>query len=208
VALSLVAPIALFYVLRARGTGLHVALALSTGVFTAPAVVSLVRRRRLDPLSSFFTVMTVGALAVSLVPGSTRVLLAKEAVLTGVTGLWFLAGPWTRRPLAYHFTRPLLEGRLRWPGDWEQLWEASPRFRHMWLVGSAMWGIGLLLDAGLRVRLAFAAPPDRVPVLGLLLYGGTILVLNVLTNAYYVWCGVHDPRSPLRRGAPLGASQA
>ncbi|RZS80005.1 hypothetical protein EV189_3484 [Motilibacter rhizosphaerae] len=84
----------------------------------APGLWSYARERRVDGLSAYLTAMTLGAVAVSVLPGSTRFLLAKEALLTGVTGVWFLVSPWVaQRPLAYLFSRPLLEGRLRWPPD-------------------------------------------------------------------------------------------
>lgn len=63
---------------------------------------------------------------------AARFLLAKEGWLTAVTGLWFLGSLRARRPLAYQFSRPLLEGRLGWPADWDTIWRRAPRFRRMW----------------------------------------------------------------------------
>ena len=200
IAVGLAVPTALYYVLRALGCTIYVALIASTLLSTLPALYSLVRHRRVDGLSTYFTAMMLGGLAVTLVPGSTRSLLAREAVMTAVTGLWFLAGVRARRPLVYQFTKPFLQGRLRWPDQWDQLWEVSPRFRRMWRVASVLWGIGLLTDATLRVLFAYTLRPDLVPVLGLGLYVATVVVLNVVTNVYFVLCRVHDPRSPLRRG--------
>ena len=80
-----------------------------------PSVVSLIRDRRPDGLSTYLSTMVVGSVLVSLWSGSTRFLLARDAVLTGVTGVWFIASLWARRPLAYLFIKPLLQGRLRWP---------------------------------------------------------------------------------------------
>src|SRR5665811_765994 len=80
---------------------------------------------------------------------------ARGALLTGVTGLWFIASLWGRRPLAYLFSQPLLEGRFRWPRDWDGLWDRSPRFRRMWRNSSLLWGIGTLIDAALRVVMAY-----------------------------------------------------
>ncbi|RKS79902.1 intracellular septation protein A [Motilibacter peucedani] len=194
-----VLPTALFYVLRALGVGLYASLLVSALVSAAPAVSSVVHERRVDGLSTYFTVMTLGAVGVSLVPGGSRFLLARESLMTGVTGVWFLASRWTDRPLAYLFCKPLLQGRLRWPDDWEHLWQASPRWRRMWRVSSALWGIGLLTDAAARVVAAYTLPPDSVPALGLALYAVTLVVLNVVTSVYYVASGVYDPRSPLRR---------
>ncbi|WP_147263164.1 VC0807 family protein [Geodermatophilus sp. TF02-6] len=198
-AVGFAVPTLAFYVLRWSGVGVYPALVASALVSALPALVSLVRDRRVDGFSAYVTAMTLGALVVSLLPGDTRFLLAREAVLTGVTGVWFLAGVRTRRPLVYLLSRPLLEGRLHWPADWERLWAASPRFRRMWRTAGVLWGIGLLADAAVRVLLAYTVPPDRVPVLGTALYAVTLVVLNAVTHAYYAVCGVHDPRSPLRR---------
>jgi hypothetical protein len=193
-----VLPTAVYYLLRGAGAAVYPALVVSAVVSAGPGAVQLARRRRVDGLSAYASAMTVGALAVSLVPGDTRLLLAKDAVLTGVTGAWFLMSARGDRPLAYLFTRPIVQGRFRWPADWDGLWERSPGFRRMWRVSSVLWGTALLFDAGLRVVMAYRLPPDRVPALALALYVAVTVVLVVVTNVYYVLCGVHDPRSPLR----------
>lgn len=209
------APTAAYYLLRWAGSGVYLALVVSALVAAVPGLVTLARERRLDGLSAYMTAMVLGALAVSLLPGSTRFLLAKEAVMTGVTGIWFVASAIRRRPLAYVLSRPLLEGRFRWPSDWDGLWAASPRFRRMWRVSSVIYGIGTLLDAVLRVVFAYTLPPDAVPALALALVAVTTVALAVVNNVYYVACRVHDPRSPLRNpggvpgvsslDAPVGA---
>jgi intracellular septation protein A len=200
VAVGLAVPTALYYLLRALGQSVYVALVVSTVLSAVPSLYSLVRYRRVDGLSLYFTVMMLGGLAVSLVPGSTRFLLAREAVMTGVTGVWFIASIATSRPLAYQFTRPLVEGRLRWPDHWEELWQVSPLFRRLWRVSSLVWGLGTLGDAAVRVVLAYTVRPDLVPALGLALYVATVVVINVVLNVYYILSRVHDPRSPIRRG--------
>ena len=201
---GLVASTGLFYGLRAAGVGVRLALVVGAVVALAGPLVDWARGRRPSGLGAFFTVLLVLAVLVSLVPGSPRFLLAKEAVLTGAAGVWFLASTRAERPLAYQFSRPVAEGRLGWPGGWEQLWAASPVWRRVWRVSSTMWGIGTLADAGLRVLLAYRLPPDRVPALNLVLFGVTLLVLNVVTNAWYVTQGVFDRRSPLHQ--PVGSA--
>ena len=197
---GLALPSVTFYALRLAGVGLYLSLVVSTLVSAVPALVDLVRGQRPSGLSTYVTAMTLGGLVVTLVPGSTRFLLARESIMTGVTGVWFLASTRGARPLAYQFTRPLVEGRFRWPDHWDELWEVSPAFARMWRVSSALFGIGLLLDAALRVVLAYTVRPDLVPALGLALYVLTIVVLNVVVTVYYIRCRVYDPRSPLRRG--------
>ncbi len=143
--------------------------------------------------------MLLGSVVVAFIAGSTQFLLAKEAVLTGVTGVWFLVSAFTRRPLSYVMTRPLLQGRLHWPDHWDQLWDSSPRWRTMWRCSSLMWGCGTLADAVLRVVFAYTLPPDAVPALATGLIAVTTLVLIVSTNVMYIACGVFNPRSALYR---------
>jgi hypothetical protein len=67
----------------------------------------------------------------------------------------------------------------------------------MWRVASVAWGVGTLLDAALRVVLAYTLPVDVVPALTLALYVVTAVVLCVATNVYYVLSGAMDPHSAL-----------
>ena len=202
IAIGLLLPLIVYYALRESGVDIYLSLLASTLVSALPSAVELVRRRRLNPLSAYFTAMLLGSVLVSLLAGSTEFLLAKEAVLTGVTGLWFLASALGRhdtvgRPLAYLFSRPLLEGRFRWPAHWDQLWSGSPRWRRMWRVSSVLFGIGTLLDAVLRVVFAYTLPPDIVPATATAMFAVTSVVLIVVTNVYYAWCGVFNRRSAL-----------
>lgn len=199
-AAGLAVPTLLYYVLRAAGMPVYGSLLVSTLVSAAPGLVTLVRERRVDGLSAYFTAMMLGALVISLIPGATRFLLAKEAVLTAVTGVWFVASVRAERPLVYLFTRPVLQGRLRWPDDWDAAWRQAPGFRRMWRVASVIWGVGLLLDAGIRVVMAWTLPPDDVPGLATALYAVVIVALNLITHTYFTLCGVHRPGAPVYRG--------
>jgi hypothetical protein len=183
---DIAAPLGLYYGLRAAGEGVYVALLASTLVSAATAAVPLIRHRRMNGLATYMTCMMLASVVVSLLAGSPRFLLAKEAWLTGLAGIWFLASLRARRPLAYLYTRPMLEGRLGWPGSWDQLWDTFPRFRRMWRVSSVLWGLGTLLDAALRVVMAYKLPIDVVPGLSTALYVVTSVFLIVVTNAYYI----------------------
>lgn len=196
-ALGLLAPVLLYYVLRGFGVSVYVALVVTALVSALPSAVQLVRRRRVNRIASYFCAMSVAALLISLLPGSTEFLLAKGAVLTGVTGVLFLLSLRAEHPIVFVLTRPLLEGRMNWPADWERLHGRSSRFRRMWRVATIMWGTGLILDAAGRVFMAFAFDPDTVPALSSALYVVVIIALNVATNGYYIACGV------FRRGSRL-----
>jgi hypothetical protein len=195
-------PTAIYYVLRAAGMGIYGALLIGALVSASIGAVTFLRQRRLSGIAAYTMAMMLGSVGVAFIAGSTRFLLAREALLTGVTGIWFIASIWARRPLAYQFSRPLLEGRLRWPKGWDSLWERSPRFRRMWRISSLLWGIGTLLDAALRVLMAYTLKPDAVPALGTMLYVVTSVVLIGATNVLYVRNGIYNPHSAIYAAAP------
>lgn len=197
---------ALFYLLRGGGLSLQAALVVTATVSALPTLVRLARGHRPHGLEAFFTALLMAAVAVALVPGSERFLLAKESVLTGATGAWFLLSVRADRPLAYQLSRPLAEGRLGWPRDWEQLWAASPQFRRMWRRSSIAWGVATLTDATARVVLVLTLTPEAVPALSLALVLATVVVLNVATTAYYARCGAFDRGGPFHAGATAAAA--
>ncbi len=199
-------PTALYYGLRAENIDIFEALLIAAVVSAVIAAVPVIRHRRLDGRATYVTAIMVGGVGVSLLAGSTQFLLARGALLTGVTGLWFIASLWGRRPLAYLFSQPLLEGRFRWPRDWDELWGRSPRFRRMWRVSSLLWGIGTLIDAGLRIIMAYTMSPDLVPALGTALYAGTSIVLIAVTTVYYAASGIYNRTSALY--PPLDIAEA
>jgi hypothetical protein len=206
VALDFTVPLALFYGLRALGVSAYLSLLAGALASLVSAGVTLLRDRRMNGVAAYMTTMLVLSTLVTLVAGSPRFLLARDAFVTGATGLWFIASCWSQRPLAYHFARAVGEGRFGWPPDWEDRWERAPRFRRMWRVSSLLWGIGALLDATLRWVMAYSLPIDVVPLLNQVLYIGTTAVLFVVTNAYYVLSGamrgdspLYDPPGSLRR---------
>lgn len=183
---ALAVPAAAYYVLRWMGVAVYATILAVAAGSALPAAVSLLRRVPVGRISLYYSLMSVGALLVALLPGSTELLLAKGAILTAATGAWFLATLRSARPLTYVLTRPLIEGRLGWPGGWEQWWADSPRFRRMWRISTIMWAVGLFLDAGARVVMAYTLPSDEVPGMAVVLYLVTLVILNVVTNAFYI----------------------
>lgn len=193
-------PIALYYVLRGLGVPAQNALLISSFVPGVSVVTSLVRRRRPDPVALFMTVLILISSAVSLLVHDPRFLLAKDGGFTAVAGIWFLTTVRARRPIVFTFTRVLLEGRTG-PRkvSWDVLWEQLPAFRRVWRVATVIWGVGLLVDAAVRVVMAYTLPIDVVPGLGAVQYGVFMVLMQIVVNIYLVPSGVYSPWSPLYR---------
>ena len=205
---GLLVPLAIYYGLRAADVDIYAAILVCTSASAVPGIVGLVRNRRVNALSAYFTSMLLGSVVIAALAGGTQFLLAKEAVLTGVTGMWFIASACTGRPLAYLFSQPLMEGRLHWPGDWDGLWATAPRWRRMWRVSSVLYGVGTIADAVLRFVFAYTLPPDVVPVLATGLIAVTTVALIVVTNVLYAVSGVFNRTSPLYQRFPAADASA
>lgn len=188
----------LYYVLRAFGLSIYLSLvivAITTGV---PALVSLVRRRAgTSIITTYFSLVSLAATLLAFIPGSPQFLMARDAAITAGTGAWFIYSIRAERPTVYTLTRPLIEGRMTWPVDWEKHWNAAPRFRRMWRISTLMWGLGFFIDAGLRIFFAYTVNPDLVPALTTAMYLGTNVVLIIISNVFYISSGIFNPRSAL-----------
>lgn len=192
--LNLAAPIALYYGLRAAGVGIYPALIVGAMMPALGVVIKLIRRERLDFLGLYMMTMLLLGAGVTLLTGSPRFLLAKDGWLTGMSGVWMLLSVRSQRPLTFLFARPLLESvAVKMVGSadasWDTLWERVSRFRHIWHLATIIWGLALLVDAALRIVMAYTLPLDLVPGLGGALWPVTFVVLQVITNVYFARAG-------------------
>jgi hypothetical protein len=197
-AFDLLAPTALLYVLLWRGASLYLALLGSASVSAVSAVISYRRGVGNQRFAPYMLALTLAGFGIALITGSDRFLLAKESVLTAMVALWFFRSIWAERPLTYQLTRPLLEGRISQVGPaWELLWQREPSFRRTWRISSLIWAIVLLIDAVVRVVMAYTLPVNAVPALQTGLMIATTLLMQVVTWVYYartgLWAMVQRP---------------
>lgn len=195
-AFDLIVPTALFYGMVWLDSGLYLALLASASLSAVTALVSYRRGTGGQRFAPYMLALSLAAFGIALVTGSDRFLLAKESLLTAMVGFWFIGSLWTARPLAYQFTRPLLEGAWgrRWGlnggPSWETLWVREARFRHIWRVSTMMWGIATLIEAALRVAIAYTMPINAVVALQTAMFIVVLLLMQVVTNVYYGRAGL------------------
>ena len=110
------------------------------------------RRGTGDYLAVLMTALFVVSLALVAVSGSPKFVLAKESFGTALLGLWCLGSAWTRRPMTFYTARPLLTKSqplaLR---CWDRLAEQSAAFRSIQRRLAIFWGVGLLVEAAVRI---------------------------------------------------------
>ncbi|MBC3843573.1 hypothetical protein GXW82_35310 [Streptacidiphilus sp. 4-A2] len=183
-------PLAVYYGLRAAGVDMYRALLASAVPPLLSAGVQYLRERRLDGMGAFVGGIVLISLGAAVIGGNPRFLLAKDGWTTAIAGIWYLLSVRARRPLVFHGARPLLEGRFRSDGtSWDVLWERA-RFRRIWRVSTVIWGVAMLVDAAVRVTMAYTLPVDEVPALGALLWPVTLGLLQVVNGVYYEFSGL------------------
>jgi hypothetical protein len=178
---NVAAPLGLFYGLTAAGVGQWLALVLGAIPPTAHGIYTAVKRRRLDGLALFTLTILAGSVATSFLVGSPRFLLAKDGWMTAVAGAWILV-TLRGKPFLHQFVQAVTAGEVR--DRLEVNWRDSPTFRHVMRMATAMWGAGLVLDAGVRVVLAYSLPVEQVPWVNTVQYLVVYAALEITTRVY------------------------
>jgi hypothetical protein len=70
------------------------------------------------------------------------------------------------------------------------VWQRSPRFRRIWTVTTVIWSVALLIDAAVRVAMAYTLPIDSIPGFSGALWIVTLLALQIITNTYFLRSGL------------------
>jgi hypothetical protein len=137
-----VVPVALYDLLRAAGSSVYLALLLGAAVPAASTLAGVLLTGTVDRLGAFVLSTMLLGVAVALIAGSPRFLLAKEAWVTAVTGAWFLASTRGAQPLSFLSARSILEGRRPFTDkSWDTLWQCSSNFRRGWRISRVIWGL-------------------------------------------------------------------
>jgi hypothetical protein len=184
VLIDLVIPLLIFYGLRQAGVGI-VGATLAGSVIPAVRTLYGVIQRKPDWMAVFMLVaLAVGTIA-SLAMHSPRMLLAKDGVITAMCGLWLLATVVVGKPLLLAIGRGIAEAKRGKGGGevWASRWDSEPAFRHGLRLITTVWGVGLLLDAVVRVAIALALPLDAVPGVTTVQW----IVVFVLLYAFMFW---------------------
>lgn len=177
---ELALPLGSYYGLRAVGAGQWLSM-VAGGLLLLPWIgYGIVRQRRVEAMAVFTLGLVVIGTLLSLVSGSPRVVMVRDSWLTAAIGCWVLGTLFTRRPFIMTSSRGIIIAKVGEAGlaAFEARWDVEPAFRHHLRLITAVWGAVFLLDAVLRIVLAYTIPVDAFPlastVLWLALLGGLI----------------------------------
>lgn len=148
------APLIAYSLLRSAGMSTVTALVLS-GVFPALGVtIGVIQHRRLDVVGALVLAGILAGTVLGLISHSARLVLMEGSVPTAIFGVACLGSLWTRRPLMYSFSVEFIGPDTAKGREMISLWQYEG-FRHIFRIITAVWGIGFLLEAALRVVIVF-----------------------------------------------------
>jgi asparagine N-glycosylation enzyme membrane subunit Stt3 len=167
VVFEVIAPMMLFYGLRAAGVSQW--WALMAGVLVAAPYVgwTIARNRRADLVALFTLSVLVLSVVLGLLSDDPRTLAIREgwtAALGGLFGLWMLVTVIVGKPAQLTLGRTIAEIKRGVEGAaaWAARWDTDARFRRGLRIDTAAWGAVLLANAVVHVVLVYTLPIDLI----------------------------------------------
>jgi len=178
-------PLGSYFLLRdAFGLSLWLSLTLSSIGPALRATAGLAARRELNGLAVLMLAVSLAGIAVSLLTGDPRAMIAKESIVSSVIAYVILGSVALRRPLMSAGLKPFMtRGDPRRTAAWDRLCMASPRFRRLELLFSTIWGLALLAECAARLVGAYTLPVTTMAWLGTVMTLGSIAVAIVAGGA-------------------------
>jgi hypothetical protein len=178
-------PVGSYYLLRdAFGLSLWVSLTLSSIGPALRAGAGLAAKRELNLLAVLMLAVSLAGIVVSFLTGDPRAMIAKDSVISSVIAFAILGSVALRRPLMSAGLKPFLtRGEPLRTAAWDRLRAASPQFRRLELLFSAIWGLALLAECAARLIGAYTLPVTTMVWLGTVMGLSAIAVAIVAGGA-------------------------
>jgi hypothetical protein len=148
-------PLVAFYGLHLAGATDWAGLLTASAAAAVRLVWGVVRDRRVNPFAAVMLVVFGVGLALALIGGDPRFLLLKDSMTTAAVGLTFLITTLLGRPLTYAAMQSFNPAKAAYLA---QRYQTDPRVRHGYRLTSLVWGVGLLVEATVRVPLIYLLP--------------------------------------------------
>jgi hypothetical protein len=152
-------PLAVYFLVRHHVSSDAAALALAGIPAATWVVIQWFRQRRIDPISATMLVgFLLGLILSAALGGDAFVLKVRDSALTSLLGIACLVSLRIGRPVMFYVGRAVSAGAD--PAQYaayNALWD-RPSGPGAFRVLTAVWGVGLICDAGLRLSLASILP--------------------------------------------------
>ena len=176
-------PLGVYYGLHSLGASDFTALALA-GVFPlARTLYQFAKNRTINGLALVVLVTNVVGMLLTFVSGDARMMIAKDSIGSGITGLVILISAFTAQPIMTKALRPFLtHGKADHEAAWDRL-QNNDRFTTVVRRSSYIWGVGFVLESAARVAGAFTLPIATMVWLSTVVFVGTFAVIMLVAGA-------------------------
>lgn len=187
IARDIAIPVGAYFVLHALGYSDFAGLLAGTVVSALMVIGQAIRSRRLELMSAIILGGFVFGLVASLISGDPRMMIVKDSAATVLIGLAFLISAMIGKPLTYLVARKAVSaGGPARVAELETAYRTDPAKRRAFTVLTVMWGAGLMLEAAIRIVLAYQLPIHTMawlsPVLMIAVVGPLIALSIVARN--------------------------
>ncbi|TCK19903.1 VC0807 family protein [Pseudonocardia endophytica] len=175
-------PVVVYYALHLLGADDWVALLAATGAAALRIVWGAVARRELNLFAVVMLLVYGLSLVMAVATGDPRLLLLKGSLITGGVAAVFLTTAFGRRPLTLAAAQSFEPDRA---AEIAEEFRTQPAARRGHRVASTVWGVGLAVEALVRLPVIFLLP---IPVATGVSEGMLVIafVLLIAWNAWYV----------------------
>lgn len=158
-----------------------VALVASGIPSLAESIVGIILRRRIDFLAGIVLTGIGVGLIITFLGGNPKIFLIRESFFTVAFGLAFLVSLLLPRPLMFYIARHFASGN-----DAASVanFNSSRQNERFFRVMSAVWGVGLLLEAVVRVSLILTLSVEQFLAISPFVLYGIIAALFIWTFRY------------------------
>ncbi|MEV6639985.1 VC0807 family protein [Amycolatopsis sp. NPDC051371] len=176
-------PLGVYYGLHSLGASDFTALALS-GVFPlARTLFQFAKHRTLNGLALVVLVTNVVGMLLTFVSGDARMMIAKDSIGSGITGVVILISAFTAQPIMTKALRPFLtHGKADHEAAWDRL-RNNGRFATVLRRSSFIWGVGFVVESAARVIGAFTLPIATMVWLSTVIFVGSFAVIMLIAGA-------------------------
>ena len=147
-----------YFVAELLGASNYLALLAGAVVSGLRTLWVAARQRRLDPFSLFLLTLFGAGLALSFITGDARFILAKDSAMSCTAGLVFVASCVINRPIAFYAAQRFARSAGSAEHDEFQATARTAAMWARWFRVTLVWGISLLVDAGLRITAIYVLP--------------------------------------------------
>jgi len=157
------------------------------------SILDLSRTRTLDPVAVLSLTSIVFSMIAVALGGSTKLLLIRESLFTGVFGFACLVSLALPRPVMFYFGRHFTARDPASIAEFNAGWQRE-EFRRVARVITVVWGVTSMGEFLLRVAMVYTMPAALVLVVSPIVLGGLLIATIVWTFAYLQRMRARRPR--------------